>query len=72
MNKRVEKLITQKQWGCSKQRLKNISQAKNSGMYGELYAGVPKELESNLKYRQELIEAAYVDPAVGEALRQFC
>ena len=33
---------------------------------------MPKELESNLRYRQELIEAAYTDPAVGEALRQFC
>ena len=33
---------------------------------------MPKELESNLRYRQELIEAAYLDPLVGEAIRQFC
>ena len=72
MNKRVEKLITQQQWGCSKERLKNISQAKDSGMYGSLYAGVPKELESNLLYRQKIIEECYANPGVGEAIRQFC
>ena len=72
MNKRVEKLIIEKQWGCSKQQRKNIAQARHSGKSGDLYAGVPKELEANLKFRQKLVEECYADPLVGEAVKQYC
>ena len=72
MNKRVEKLITEKQWGCSKKRLKKIWKSKITGKYGKLYAAVPKDLKANLLFRQRILEESYADPEVGEAIKEFC
>jgi hypothetical protein len=33
---------------------------------------VPKELKANLLYRQKVLEECYVNPEVGEAIKQFC